>query len=115
MLLTIIEYYINIILFYFFANISMLRLKIVHFVRPKTKFNLNHTSLFVILPALMTSTPVGYHLSPCRSSSSTVLGGSVRQYSPSSTCVPSLSNTKRTGSLAATDSFSFPGNNYFSI
>lgn len=31
------------------------------------------------LPALMTSTPVGYQRSPCRSRSRTVLGGKVLQ------------------------------------
>jgi hypothetical protein len=56
----------------------------------------------------MTSTPLGYQRSPCRSNSRIVLLGRVRKYSPSSTCVPSDSNTKRTGSPASTPSFSFP-------
>lgn len=59
-------------------------------------------------PALMTSTPVGYQRSPGLNSSSTVLFGSVRKYSPSSTCVPSDSSTRRTGSEAGTPSFSRP-------
>lgn len=60
------------------------------------------------IPALITSTPVGYQRSPGRSRSSTVLLGSVLKYSPSSTCVPSDSSTSRTGSEAGTPSFSRP-------
>lgn len=60
------------------------------------------------IPALITSTPVGYHRSPCLKSNSTVLFASVRKYSPSSTCVPSHSNTTQTGSEAGTPSLSFP-------
>jgi hypothetical protein len=59
-------------------------------------------------PALMTSTPVGYQRSPCLKSNNIVLLANVRKYSPSSTCVPSLSRTKRTGSEAGTPSLSFP-------
>lgn len=59
-------------------------------------------------PALMTSTPVGYQRSPCLKSNKIVLLANVRKYSPSSTCVPSLSRTKRTGSEAGTPSLSFP-------
>lgn len=60
------------------------------------------------IPVRMTSTPVGYQRSPWRSKRMTVLLGSVRKYSPSSTCVPSDSSTSLTGSLAGTFSFSFP-------
>lgn len=61
-----------------------------------------------IIPALITSTPVGYHRSPCLRSNSTVLFANVRKYSPSSICVPSHSNTTRTGSEAGTPSLSLP-------
>jgi hypothetical protein len=60
------------------------------------------------LPARMTSTPAGNHRSPGLSSSKTVLAGSVRKYSASSTWVPSLSNTRRTGSPTETPSLSRP-------
>lgn len=60
------------------------------------------------LPALITSTPVGYHRSPCLRSNSTVLFANVRKYSPSSICVPSHSKTTRTGSEAGTPSLSLP-------
>lgn len=56
----------------------------------------------------MTSTPVGYQRSPCRKSNKIVLFASVRKYSPSSTWVPSLSSTNRTGSEAGTPNLSFP-------
>ena len=59
-------------------------------------------------PALMTSTPVGYQRSLCLKSNKIVLFANVRKYSPSSTCVPSLSRTKRTGSEAGTPNLSFP-------
>lgn len=58
----------------------------------------------------MTSTPVGYHRSPCLRSNSTVLFANVLKYSPSSTCVPSHSKTTRTGSEAETPSLSLPKN-----
>lgn len=60
------------------------------------------------LPARMTSTPAGNHRSPGRSSRRTVLAGRVRKYSASSTWVPSLSRTSRTGSPTDTPSLSRP-------
>lgn len=60
------------------------------------------------IPAFITSTPVGYHRSPCLRSNSTVLFANVRKYSPSSICVPSHSRTTRTGSEAGTPSLSLP-------
>lgn len=63
---------------------------------------LNHS------PALITSTPDGYHRSPCLKSNRTVLFANVRKYSPSSICVPSHSKTTRTGSEAGTPSLSLP-------
>uniref|UniRef100_A0A8D8RH67 Uncharacterized protein n=1 Tax=Cacopsylla melanoneura TaxID=428564 RepID=A0A8D8RH67_9HEMI len=62
------------------------------------------------IAVLITSTPTGYQRSPWRSIRITVLFGSVRKYSPSSTCVPSDSRTNRTGSLAGIPSFSLPRN-----
>lgn len=56
----------------------------------------------------MTSTPIGYHRSPCLRSNSTVLFANVLKYSPSSTCVPSHSKTSRTDSEAETPSLSLP-------
>lgn len=68
----------------------------------------NCQDLFFYLPAFITSTPVGYHRSPCLRSNSTVLFANVRKYSPSSICVPSHSKTTRTGSEAGTPSLSLP-------
>lgn len=61
-----------------------------------------------VLPALITSTPAGSQRSPGRNRSSTVLAGRVRKYSASSTWVPSLSRTSRTGSPTDTPSLSRP-------
>lgn len=59
-------------------------------------------------PALITSTPDGYHRSPCLKSNRTVLFANVLKYSPSSIWVPSHSKTTRTGSEAGTPSLSLP-------
>lgn len=56
----------------------------------------------------MMSTPVGHQRSPCLSNNRIVLFARVLKYSPSSTCVPSDSNTTDTFSLCGTPSFSLP-------
>lgn len=60
------------------------------------------------IPARMMSTPVGHQRSPCLSNNRIVLFARVLKYSPSSTCVPSDSNTTDTFSLCGTPSFSLP-------
>lgn len=62
----------------------------------------------IYLPARITSTPAGNHLSPGLSKSRMVLAGSVRKYSASSTWVPSFSRTTRTVSAFGRPSLSLP-------
>ena len=55
------------------------------------------------------SSPAGAQISPGLRTIKIVFSGSVWKYSPSSTCVPSVSSTTRTGSTTPTQSLSRPG------